>query len=303
MRPESANPHTTTPNNAQFMTYRFGQFTISPLVEHMFYLDGGSMFGVVPKKIWGKMLPVDDNNFIPMSCTLYHLRAGGKQYLIDTGLGECLTKIEQKIYSAGNDSHLDSELARLGVTTGDIDGVLLTHLHTDHAGGALKERDGELVPRFPNASYFVQRQELADALQPDERSAAAYSPLRVKALSDSGRLVTLDGDTEIAPGIQAVVTGGHTAGHQAYEIESDGETVAAYCDIVPTSHHVKAPYVASVDLYPMQTMRVKRELINRVIDENIILALGHDHEKSLVRLSRDQHKIIVAPVELSAAAQ
>lgn len=285
------------------MAYRFGQFEISPLVEHMFYLDGGSMFGVVPKKIWGKMLPVDDNNFIPMSCTLYHLRADGKQYLVDTGLGDCLNEMEQKIYSAGNDSKIVSELARLQVSVDDIDGVLLTHLHTDHAGGAMIESGDGFVPRFPNASYYVQGQELADALEPDERSAAAYSPLRMKALSDSGRLVTLDGDTEIAPGIRAIVTGGHTAGHQAYEFTSAGETVVAYCDIVPTSHHVKAPYVASVDLYPMDTMRVKRELINRVIDEDIVLALGHDHEKSLVRLSRDKHKIVVAPVTLDTVAQ
>ncbi len=284
------------------MTYRFGQFEISPLVEHMFYLDGGSMFGVVPKKIWGRMLPVDDNNFIPMSCTLYYLRADGKQYLVDTGLGDCLTEMEQKVYSAGNDSKIESELSRLHVTVEDIDGVLLTHLHTDHAGGAMKESGGELAPRFPNATYYVQRQELADALEPDERSAAAYSPLRMKALSDSGRLVTLDGDTEIAPGFKAIVTGGHTAGHQAYEFTSGGETVVAYCDIVPTSHHVKAPYVASVDLYPMDTMRVKRELINRVIDENIVLALGHDHEKSLVRLSREKHKIVVEPVALDTVA-
>lgn len=283
------------------MTYHFGQFEISPLVEHMFYLDGGSMFGVVPKKIWGKLLPVDDNNFIPMSCTLYHLRAGGKQYLIDTGLGDCLSEMEQKIYSAGNDTQIESELSRLGVTLDDIDGILLTHLHTDHAGGAMKDSGGELVPRFPNATYYVQGQELSDALEPDERSAAAYSPLRMKALRDSGKLVTLDGDTEIAEGIKAVVTGGHTAGHQAYELSSAGESVVAYCDIVPTSHHVKAPYVASVDLYPMDTMRVKRELINRVIDENIVLALGHDHKKSLVRLSRDKHKIVVTPVALEAA--
>jgi glyoxylase-like metal-dependent hydrolase (beta-lactamase superfamily II) len=274
------------------MTYEFGQFQITPIVEHRFFLDGGTMFGVVPRKIWGRLLPVDDDNFIPMSCTLYVVVADGKRYLIDTGLGDCLTSAEEKIYSASNDSDFDSEFARLGISADDIDVVLLTHLHTDHAGGTMKSSGDSFAPRFPNATYFVQRRELEDALHPDERSEAAYSSERLRALADSGQLELLDGDTEIASGVCAVVTGGHTAAHQGFEFVSEGKKVVNYCDVVPTASHVKLPYGASVDLYPLQTLAFKKSHILPLIDSEVVVALAHDHQKSLVRFRRDGRKII-----------
>ncbi|MBN4057032.1 MBL fold metallo-hydrolase [bacterium AH-315-J21] len=278
------------------MTYEFGQFQITPIVEHRFYLDGGTMFGVVPRKIWGRLLPVDDNNFIPMSCTLYVVVADGKRYLIDTGLGDCLTPMEEKIYSASNDSAIDSELARLNLTADDIDVVLLTHLHTDHAGGAVVADGDSFIPKFPKATYYVQRREFEDALNPDERSVAAYSHDRVQALSDSGCLVLLDGDTEIASGVTAVVTGGHTAAHQGFEFVSGGQKVVNYCDVVPTAQHVKLPYGASVDLYPLQTVAFKKTHILPLIDSDVVVALAHDHQHDLVRFKSDGRKIIAEPV-------
>lgn len=279
------------------MTYNFGQFEISSLVERIFYLDGGTMFGIIPRKIWSRLLPVDENNMIPMSCTLYLLRANGKLYLVDSGLGDTLSEMEQKIYATDNNSLLEKELARLSVTADDIDGVLLTHLHTDHCGGSVVRRDGKLVPRFPRATYYVQRVELETALSPDERSKAAYSYERTNALQESGQVSALDGDCEIAPGIVACLTGGHTAGHQGFEFTSEGETVVTYCEMIPTSGHVKVPYIASTDLYPLETMKFKRPLVRRLIEDKIPLALAHDHALSLVTLSEKDRKTVVTPLQ------
>ncbi len=254
------------------------------------------MFGVVPRKIWGRMLPVDDENFIPMSCTLYVVEADGKRYLIDTGLGDCLNSMEEKIYSASNESSFDAEFERLGISADDIDVVLLTHLHTDHSGGAMQRSGDAYVPRFKNATYYVQRRELEDALAPDERSEAAYSHERTKALADSGQLQLLDGDTEIATGVFAVVTGGHTAAHQGFEFISEGKKVVNYCDVVPTSSHIKLPYGASVDLYPLQTLAFKKTHILPLVDSDVVMALAHDHDKTLVRFRSDGRKIIADSV-------
>jgi len=285
------------------MTYHFGDFSISPIVERVFHLDGGQMFGVVPKKIWGRLIPVDERNLIPMRTVLYVIRAEGVIYLIDTGLGDCLSDAEQKIYGAFDQSRLDAELATLGLTAHDIEIVLLTHLHTDHIGGGVRKQGAAFTPTFPRATYYVQKRELDDALAPDERSAAAYGAERIQALVDAGALKTLDGTTQIAPGVKAVLTGGHTAGHQGFEFSSGGETVADYCDIIPFPQHVRVPYVAATDLYPMDTMRFKRGLVRRLIDEKIVVAFAHDHAVTLARVHEREHKVIVEPLVAQPAEE
>ena len=285
------------------MNFGFGNFEITPIVDQLFYLDGGTMFGVVPKKLWSRLLPVDDQNLIPMACNLYLVKAVDKNYLVDCGLGVDLSEVEQKIYGASNKSALEENLLAMNMGVGDIDVVLLTHLHTDHAGGSVRFEKDKFVPRFPNATYYVQEREYKDAIDPDERSRAAYSKDRLQALADSGQLEFIDGDTEIAPGIKAVLTGGHTAGHQGYEFTSGGETVAAYCDIIPMTGHVRIPYVASVDLFPLDTLRFKRKLLKRLVAEKLVVAFGHDHEVTLARLEEENHKIIVKPLEEITAAK
>lgn len=251
------------------------------------------MFGIVPRKIWGKLLPVDADNFIPMACVLYVVEANGKRYLMDTGLGDCLTDVELKIYSTDNKTNLESGLKEMDLTPDDIDVVLLTHLHTDHATGSVKRKGDSFAPRFPNAKYITQRVEFEAALNPDDRSAAAYSPERIQALYDSGQLELIEGDTKIAEGITAVVTGGHTAGHMGFEFTSGGETVVNYCDIIPTSGHIKTMYVASTDLYPLQSLEFKKKLNKRLLSENIVLAFAHDYKHTLVRITEENHKLVI----------
>jgi len=179
------------------------------------------MFGVVPKIIWSKLVVADDDNLIKMQTNLFVVTAYRKNILLDTGFGDCLTDKEKKIYATTDDSGIDKGLADIELTPDDIDIVFLTHLHTDHAGGAIKEEAGKFVPRFNNAKYIVQKQEWDEAMNPNERTVAVYIPRRLKALEEADQLQLIDGDAELLPGIKAIKTGGHTPGHQAFEAESE----------------------------------------------------------------------------------
>jgi glyoxylase-like metal-dependent hydrolase (beta-lactamase superfamily II) len=276
---------------------KFGRFEILPFVEQQFRLDGGTMFGVVPKKLWGRLIPSDDNNLILMETNLFLLTAYGKHILLDTGLGDCLTPAEKKVYGALGRTNMENALKNVGFTADDVDIVFLTHLHTDHAGGAIECKNGTYMPRFRKARYIVQKTEWQDALHPDERTAAVYNPERLYALEKAGQIDLIEGDTDLMPGIKAVLTGGHTSGHQAIEAASDGVTVVYYADIVPSSHHIKVPYVASVDLFPLETMAVKRKLVRRLLDGNGAIMFDHDITIKIGRLTEDEGRVIVEKIE------
>jgi glyoxylase-like metal-dependent hydrolase (beta-lactamase superfamily II) len=278
--------------------YRFGDFTIHHFVERKFKLDGGTMFGVVPKKIWGKLTNVDEDNLVPMHTNLFVVDTGQHKVLCDTGLGSLLSEREAKIYAAFEPSAIESGLTGLGFSTDDIDYVILSHLHTDHAGGTVVDRDGNLVPRFKNARYVVQKEEWQDAMNPDERTAAVYKVDMLKVLEDAGQLELVDGDVELLPGVKLVKTGGHTGGHQGMEFTSGGQTVVYYADIIPFSHHFKVPYVASVDLYPRDTMKVKRELTRRVLEGGFAIAFDHDVEIPIGVAREEGLKTVIEPVTL-----
>ncbi len=274
-----------------------GRFEIIPFVEQKFMLDGGTMFGVVPRKIWGKLMPPDENNLIKMETNLFLVRAGGKNILLDTGLGDCITPSEKKIYAAFGETTIESSLKQFGLNPEDIDYVILTHLHTDHAAGAVKNDNGQIVPRFTNAKYIVQKIEWNDAIHPNERTAAVYIVDRLLVMQNAGQLELVDGDAEVLPGIKVTRTGGHTPGHQAVEMTSDGQTVVYYADIVPSQYHIRIPYVAAVDLDPLTTMAVKRILVERLLHDNMAIAFDHDTEIKIGRLEDKEGKILVNKIE------
>ncbi|MBN2227317.1 MAG: MBL fold metallo-hydrolase [candidate division Zixibacteria bacterium] len=276
---------------------KFGSCEIHPLVERRFRLDGGTMFGVVPRKIWGRLIPPDENNLVPMETNLFVIRTGENTILCDTGFGDCLSLQEEKIYAVSGETNIECGLAELGLSVDEIDVVFLTHLHTDHAGGAVKNSDGNIVPRFPRARYIVQSIEWEDAMHPNERTSAVYIPERLMPLEKSGQLALIDGDVEILPGIRAVRTGGHTPGHQAIEAYSGDDGAVYYADIVPSSYHVRVPYVASVDLFPLDTMTVKRDLVKRLLADNLAIAFDHDTEIKIGRLVEQDGKVVVNKIE------
>jgi glyoxylase-like metal-dependent hydrolase (beta-lactamase superfamily II) len=263
---------------------RFGQFDILTFVEHHMKLDGGSMYGVIPKSIWNTLTPADEFNLIGMVTNLFVLVAHGTRVLIDAGLGDTLSEKEQKLYGTSNESGMDSGLRACGLTPGDIDYVVLSHLHLDHVGGAVRLVDGQYRPRFPNARYIVSRREWHDALHPNERSAAAYASARCLALEAAGRLDCVDTVTELLPGVTLIPTGGHTEGHLAVEMESDGQRVVHYGDILPMRSLLRVAYIAPSDVYPLQTMDVKRRLLDSVADTETVVALDHDPETPFIRI-------------------
>jgi len=276
---------------------KFGDFEIYSFVEHKFRLDGGSMFGVIPKIIWQKLIPADENNMIPMHTNLFVLKAHGKNFIFDCGLGDNLSDFEKKIYNVESESMLSESLKGLGLAEDDIDIVILSHLHTDHAGGAVKKVNNKLVPRFSNAKYIIDNEEWQDATHPDERTEAVYVVQRFEALEKSGQIEFIDSDVELYPGILIDHTGGHTGGHYAVRMESDGEKIWYYADIFSTAAHMAVAYVPGTDLYPLRTMEVKRKFLPQIIEEKIIMAFDHDVNMPFATVAQDGKKLKVSPAK------
>jgi len=255
------------------------------------------MFGVIPKIIWQKLIPADENNMIPMHTNLFVLKAHGKNFIFDCGLGDNLSDFEKKIYNVESESMLSESLKGLGLAEDDIDIVILSHLHTDHAGGAVKKVNNKLVPRFSNAKYIIDNEEWQDATHPDERTEAVYVVERYDALEKSGQIEFIDSDVELYPGILIDHTGGHTGGHYAVRMESDGEKIWYYADIFSTAAHMAVAYVPGTDLYPLRTMEVKRKFLPQIIEEKIIMAFDHDVNMPFATVAQDGKKLKVSPAE------
>ena len=276
---------------------KFGQFEIRTFVEQKFKLDGGSIFGVIPKTIWGKLWPSDEYNLIPMVVNLFVLKAHGKNMIFDIGLGDTLSVREKKVYNTDGVSNLEPGLKKLGLTPDDIDVVILTHLHTDHCGGAVKREGEAYVPRFRNARYIISRNEWEAAIHPDERTSAVYIAERLLPLEEAGLVSFIDEDTELFPGIKAVSTGGHTEDHFALEIESEGHRVFYYADIFPSQHHMRVPFVPATDLVPRETMATKREALKRIVNHDVIMAFDHDITTPLAKFTDLEGKLIAHPID------
>lgn len=278
---------------------KFGQFEIRTFVESHFRLDGGLMFGVVPKVMWNKLVPADENNLIPMAANLFVLTAHGKHMIFDVGLGDTLSDKEKKVYSTSGVSNMDKGLASLGLTADDIDYVILSHLHTDHAGGAVKLVGDQYAPRFPNAKYIIEKKEWEAAMHRNERTSAVYIPDRLFPLHETGQVQFIEGTTELFPGIRAVFTGGHSEGHFAIEMESEGERVYYYADLLQSVFYARLPFIPAADIYPLTSLEVKRHIMPRIIDQDVIVAFDHAVHEPLGRIKEGDKQYILEPVEAS----
>ena len=256
---------------------KLGAFEIYPLSDGRFALDGGAMFGVVPKVLWERCCPADEMNRIPLSVTALLIRAHGKHILVDTGLGAKEDGKFDRIFAVERRPTLYESLKRLGVHPEDIDLVIYTHLHFDHAGGnTMKSEDGSLRPAFPKARYVVQHGELEDAACANERTRASYRRDNFTPVTEHRQWEFLNGDTELLPGVKAIVTAGHTRWHQSVKIESEGEAAFFLGDLIPTVAHLPLPYIMGYDLFPIQTLETKRWVMDRAIEERWLLLFEHD---------------------------
>ncbi len=255
-----------------------GRFQIDSLETSIFGLDGGAMFGVVPKVLWSKAYDKgDDKNRIPLQARLALLRFDDKIVLVDTGNGTKLSEKLAKIYAVDlNKSSVEKALANFNVKPQDVTDVILTHLHFDHSGGATKKIGDEIVPTFPNAKYYVQKEQYEWALNPSIKDRASYFDENYVPLKENGVLEVLDGEGEIFPGVSPIIVNGHTKGMQLIKISDGGETLLYCADLIPTSAHIPLPFVMGYDNEPLATIAEKKKILPRAREENWTLMYEHD---------------------------
>jgi glyoxylase-like metal-dependent hydrolase (beta-lactamase superfamily II) len=273
---------------------RVGDIEIEIVSGGRFKLDGGGMFGVVPRPLWSRLFTPDEQGRIQLDTNCPLVRTGDELLLIDTGNGGKLSPKEQGFFDAPPGEPLLENLAARGVRPEEITTVLLTHLHMDHAGGASRRVGEEVVPAFPNARFVVQRQEWEDALHNRSHMRTSYRIENLQPLQASGRLRLLDGDGEVAPGVSVHVTGGHTRAHQCVFIRSGGETAWFAGDICPTPAHMRPAYNMGYDMVPYDTMVAKAGLLHRAARDGWLVLFDHEPEQKAVRLEQEgeQFKVL-----------
>lgn len=275
---------------------RVGGFEVRIVSGGRFRLDGGGMFGVIPRPLWSRLHAPDDRGRILLDANCLLVRTGDETVLVDTGNGSKLTSKERDIFALDADDTLLANLTAAGVRPEEVTTVLLTHLHMDHVGGASHLDGDKPVASFPNARFVVQRQEWEDAVANRSHMRVSYRTENLAPLERSGRLVLLDGDSEVVPGIRTHVTGGHTRGHQCVFISNGGETLFYPADICPTVAHLRAPYNMAYDMVPYETMIVKAALLARAADEGWTVAFDHEPEHKTARLTREGDAITTLPL-------
>ncbi len=256
---------------------KLGAFDIYPVTDGRFRLDGGAMFGVVPKALWQKCCPADELNRIPLSLTCLLIRAHGKNVLVDTGLGDKEDAKFQSMFAVERTPTLQESLKQHGLSRDDIHLVINTHLHFDHAGGnTVTDGNSALMTAFPKATYYVQQGEYEDAAQANERTRASYRRDNFTPVAQVNQWTFLHGDTKLLPGVTTVVTAGHTRCHQSVKVESEGQVAFFLGDLIPTVSHLPLPYIMGYDLNPVQTLDTKRWVLDRAFEENWLLIFEHD---------------------------
>lgn len=258
---------------------QLGKFRIRWLSDGVYKLDGGAMFGVVPKTLWSKRYPVDENNYIPLGLNSLLIETPDATIVVDTGYGNKLTPKQQGIFQLRQPPSLRESLRAAGVDPERVDYVLYTHMHHDHAaGGTWVDEAGVIRPTFPNAKHVPQRAEWEEAQAPNIRSAHAYWPENWQVLEEAGLIAPADGDQEIVPGVRVIHTGGHTRGHQAVLIESEGQAALHLGDLLPTHAHLNPLWVMAYDDYPMDSIMIKKRWLDRAKAEGWWLTFYHDPE-------------------------
>lgn len=275
---------------------QIGDLQFDILVDGSMRLDGGAYFGVVPRLLWERSMEPDERNRVTIDINCPLIRAGGKNILVDTGLGTKHTDKTQGQFSM-EAGRLVEQVRAYGLEPADIDYVVFSHLHFDHAGGATYTTPtGALTTTFPNAQYVAQRADWDEATHPNERNAAGYFEADLTPLEQKNQIVLLDGDTELLPGVHCKLTGGHTAGHQIVLLEVDGRKACFFGDLVPSRHHLPLPYSQGFDLYPIEVLNVKRDMLARAHNEQWLVLFDHEiHHKAGYLELNDRGRYVLKP--------
>ena len=271
-----------------------GGFRIHALEAGLQRLDGGAMFGVVPKPLWERRIPADERNRIPLAMRCLLVETADALVLIDTGAGNKDDEKFKEIYGIENDgtpTRLEDAIRHAGHDPADIDVLISTHLHFDHAGGnTLREPDGRIRAAFPGARHYVQKGEFEFAHIQNERIRASYPTDNFDPVEEAGLWTFVDGPAEIVPGVEVIPTPGHTPHHQSVLVRSEDRVACFLADVMPTSAHVPLPWIMGYDLEPLVTLESKRELLAAARDEDWLLVFEHDPVVSWGRLDPGSEK-------------
>ena len=265
-----------------------GDIHVTPILGGHIRLDGGAMFGVVPRPLWERAAPPDERNRVANACRCLLIRTSEATVLVDTGCGDRFDAHSRDIFAVDVTISLAANLAAAGVALEDVTHVLLTHLHFDHSAGALSSADGELSPVFPDAVHIVQRGEFDDALAGRSIMRSSYLPADLDRLASSVEWIWADGDGSIVPGVRVERTPGHTAHHQSVFVEGDTDTILFPGDLIPTRAHLSPYWVMAYDMFPYDTLTGKQELARRACEADWIVAWDHDPGVPWSRLIPDK---------------
>lgn len=256
---------------------KIGNYTCYSIETSRFGLDGGAMFGIIPKIMWEKEAPADDRNRIAMVTRSLLLVSDSKKILIDTGNGSKWQEKFRKIYAIDTDTvNMESSLAKVGFTPDDITDVICTHMHFDHIGGNTAVEGDRIVPVFQNAKYWISQDNWGLANSPSEKDQGSFMEADWKVLAENGMVNLVSGQEPFLPDIDILITNGHTLG-QIHPIIRDNNQTLMYCgDLIPMSAHIPIPWIMAYDIQPMITTREKRELLPKVVDEDWVLFFEHD---------------------------
>jgi glyoxylase-like metal-dependent hydrolase (beta-lactamase superfamily II) len=273
---------------------KFGDYRVEIVPDCEFRLDGGAMFGVVPRSLWSKSCPPDDQNRIRMSMNCVLIDTGKERVLIETGIGDKWSDKHRTMYGIDRNRTLSESIeAVAGVAAQDVTIVVNTHLHFDHAGGnTIQDESGKARAQFPNARYFISQAEYEHAESPGDRDKASYFPENWRPLKDSGQLELKPETYEVVPGLIMETHPGHNRSMQCWRLHINGETLFGFADLVPMRAHVPFAWVMGYDLYPVETVEAKKKLLPQAARENWTCLFYHDPDQPLARIIEQDGKFI-----------
>jgi glyoxylase-like metal-dependent hydrolase (beta-lactamase superfamily II) len=260
---------------AYFGLMKLGRLEVHILNESTFWLDGGQMFGLVPRVFWEKDAPPDPTNRVPLGVHPVLVRSGDTWALLDAGNGDKFDDKFRKIYRVEEDAPVLRELARFGLRPDDIGLVVLSHLHFDHAGGASRREGARVVRAFPSARIVIDRAEWHDAWNPVEYTRGGYKRYDFECFEGAAEWLNPVEDAELLPGVHLLRAPGHTAHHRCMLLRSEGQGLLCTVDLIPQTHHVKLPWIAGLDHYPLVSLETKRRFLRQAVEENWWLCFSH----------------------------
>jgi glyoxylase-like metal-dependent hydrolase (beta-lactamase superfamily II) len=277
---------------------QFGDYRVEIIPDTEFRLDGGAMFGVVPRNLWSRVCPPDEQNRIRMNMNCVFIEAGDERILIETGIGEKWSAKYREMFGITRQRALAESLrAVAGVEPDRVSIVINTHLHFDHAGGNTElNGEGQAVPAFRNARYFISKGEVEHAEAPSERDRASYLPDNWRPLISNGQLELKEANYEVRPGLRMETYSGHNRSMQCWRLNRGGQTLFGFADLVPMRAHVPFAWIMGYDLYPVETLEAKKKLLPQAARDGWACLFYHDPDEPLCRLVEEDGKLRAVPV-------